>query len=150
MPSFLLQQLPSPCSHCCCSLLADAVLLKAIEMFSELAEDKDKYKTFYEAFSKNVKLGIHEDSANRERLADLLRFYSNQSAGEWTTLKEYVSRMKVGQQHIYYITGETKEQCAKSPFLEALQKREYEVIFFTDPLDESHNNLTHAPNTRQQ
>ena len=92
---------------------------------------------------KNVKLGIHQDSSNRERLAELLRFYSNRSGNEWTTLKEYVSRMKEGQQHIYFITAaETKEQCAQSPFLEALEKRGFEVIFFTDPLDESHNSYT--------
>ena len=110
---------------------------KSLEMFGELAEDADKYKTFYEAFSKNIKLGIHEDSANRDKLAELLRFYSSASGEQWTALKEYVSRMKPSQQHIYFLTAETREQCAQSPFLEGLKERGYEVVFFTDPLDES-------------
>jgi len=120
------------------------VVKKALEMFGELAEDGDKYRTFYEQFSKNIKLGIHEDSANRDKLAELLRFYSSASGDQWTTLKEYVSRMKPGQQHIYYLTAETREQCAHSPFLEGLRDRGYEVIFFTDPLDEATQHYTHS------
>ena len=113
------------------------VVRKAMEMFAELADDSERYRTFYEAFAKNIKLGIHEDSSNRAKLAELLRFYSNRSGEQWTTLIEYVSRVKEGQQHMYYITGETREQCAHSPFLEGLQERGYEVLFFTDPLDEA-------------
>ncbi|XP_069807448.1 heat shock protein HSP 90-alpha-like isoform X2 [Dendropsophus ebraccatus] len=109
---------------------------KCMELFTELAEDKENYKKFYEQFSKNLKLGIHEDTTNRKKLSELLRYYSSSSGDEMISLTEYVSRMKENQKHIYYITGETKEQVAHSAFVERLRKQGLEVIYMTEPIDE--------------
>ncbi|KAL2306101.1 hypothetical protein Nmel_004007 [Mimus melanotis] len=148
------------------------IVKKCLELFSELAEDKESYKKFYEAFSKNLKakhsndqelgqmavpqewpkssksytgdfihlfclqLGIHEDSTNRKRLSELLRYHTSQSGDDVTSLSEYVSRMKENQKSIYYITGESKEQVANSAFVERVRKRGFEVVYMTEPIDE--------------
>lgn len=109
---------------------------KCLELFEELSEDKELYKTFYQHFSKNLKLGIHEDSTNRKKLAELLRYQTSSSGDEMCSLKDYVSRMKENQKHIYFITGESKEIVANSAFVERVRKRGYEVIYMTEPIDE--------------
>ncbi|XP_014223994.1 heat shock protein 83 [Trichogramma pretiosum] len=109
---------------------------KCLELFEELAEDPENYKKFYEQFSKNCKLGIHEDSSNRAKLADLLRYNTSASGDEVCSLKDYVGRMKENQKHIYFITGESKEQVANSSFVERVKKRGFEVIYMTEPIDE--------------
>merc|ERR1739849_12205 len=87
---------------------------KVMELIEEISEDKDNYKKFYEQFSKNLKLGIHEDTTNRKKLADLLRFYTSKSGEDQISFKDYIQRMKEGQKEIFYITGESRAQVATS------------------------------------
>merc|ERR1719356_96960 len=109
---------------------------KVMELIEEISEDKDNYKKFYEQFGKNIKLGIHEDSTNRKKLATYLRFATSASGDESCGFADYVSRMKENQKDIYYITGESKEVVASSSFVERLKKRGLEVVYMTEPIDE--------------
>lgn len=112
------------------------IVKKAIELIESLAEDPEKYKTFYEHFAKNLKYGVHEDSANRPRLARLLRFNTTKSGKEPRSLADYVAGMQESQKDIYYLTAESPEAAARLPFLEALRLKGLEVLLMTDPIDE--------------
>jgi len=112
------------------------IVKKVMEQIEEIAEDKDSFNKFYEQFGKNLKLGIHEDSTNRKKLAGYLRFFTSASGDELCSLSDYVSRMKENQKDIYYITGESKEVVATSSFVERLKKRGLEVVYMTEPIDE--------------
>merc|ERR1711959_556868 len=112
------------------------VVKKCLEMFAEIAENQEDYKKFYEQFSKNLKLGIHEDTTNRKKLADLPRFHTSKSGEDMISFKDYIQRMKEGQKEIFYITGESRAQVATSPFVETLKNKGYEILYLCDPIDE--------------
>jgi len=109
---------------------------KCLEMFAELAEKKDDYVKFYEQYSKNMKLGVYEDSTNRKKLADLIRYHTSKSGDSLISFQEYIDRMKEGQKKIYFVAGESLAHAKSSPFTERLIKKGYEVVYMTDPMDE--------------
>ena len=112
------------------------IMKKCLELFSTIAEDSEKYDKFYEQFGKNIKLGVHEDSTNRTKLASFLRYETSKSDSVLSSLDDYIGRMKEGQKGIYYITGESKKSIINSPFLEKLRKNGLEVLYMVEPLDE--------------
>jgi molecular chaperone HtpG len=109
---------------------------RSIKLFEEIAEDEEKFKKFYEQFSKNLKLGIHEETAQRGKLAKLLRYPSSKSGDDVTSLEDYVSRMGDDQKGIYYIGDNSLEAAKVSPFVEKLRKKGLEVLYMCDPIDE--------------
>lgn len=117
-------------------VIKKTLVKKCLELFNEIAENKDDYAKFYEAFAKNIKLGIHEDTANREKLAELLRYYSTRSGNELISFQDYIDNMKPEQKSIYYIIGDNRNSLAASPFIEILKKKGYEVLLMTDAMDE--------------
>lgn len=123
--------------------------LSKLQPAAETSEDKEttinkakdeatsKYDKFWKTYGKAIKMGLIEDQSNRRRILPLLRFETSTTEGNMTTLDEYVSRMKENQTGIYYLVGTSGiDELKRSPFVEMLVSKGYEVIFFTDPLDE--------------
>ena len=111
------------------------IVRRIINELKKRAEDIADYNKFWEAFGIVFKEGLYEPSDNREDIADLCRFYSTNSE-ELTTFADYVSRMKDGQQHIYYLTGTDLATLRINPQLEGFAARDIEVLLLTDPIDE--------------
>ncbi|HLL06925.1 MAG TPA: molecular chaperone HtpG [Myxococcaceae bacterium] len=112
------------------------VVKKTLDQLEKLAKDKpEDYLAFWKNFGAILKEGLAADSEQREKLGALVRYESSRDEG-LTSLSDYVSRMKEGQQAIYYVFGESRKALEGSPHLESLRKRGYEVLFLTDPVDE--------------
>lgn len=107
---------------------------KVLDMIKKLTETE--FEAFWKEFGTNLKLGAIEDTTNRVRLAKLLRFASSASTDKQTTLEKYIERMKDKQEFIYYIAGTSRDELARSPFVERLLKKGYEVLYLVDPIDE--------------
>jgi molecular chaperone HtpG len=118
--------------------LGAVISKRVLKMFEkEAASDPEKWRGFYKKFDRYIKEGVATDFANRETLAKLLRFESSMTeAGELTSFPDYVARAKDGQESIYYIVGQSRDQIESSPYLEAFRKRGLEVVYFTDAVDE--------------
>jgi len=111
------------------------VVSKAIEMFTKLQKNEEKYNTFMKEFGTSIKLGVVEDHTHRNKIAKLLRFNSSHGK-KLVTLQDYISRMRKGQEQIYYLTGPSLEEIKKSPFIENVVNRGYEVLYCPEPIDE--------------
>ena len=118
------------------TIIKKNLVKKTIELFNNLQENEEQYKLFYDSFSKNIKLGIYEDTSNRNKLTNLLRFYSTKNNTNYTSFKQYISNMKEKQNNIYYITGYNIEILSLSPLLEKFQNKDIEVLYMVDPIDE--------------
>jgi heat shock protein beta len=120
------------------SIINKRLVRKSLDMMLDLAQDEDesKYIMFWNNFGKYLKVGVVEDDKNRKEIASLLRFFSNRSGDEYTSLDKYVENMADGQKSIFYVTGDSRENASMSPVIEKLASRGYEVLFATEPLDE--------------
>ncbi|MCL4134467.1 UNVERIFIED_CONTAM: hypothetical protein GTU68_056500 [Idotea baltica] len=120
--------------HKLLKVIKKKLVRKTLDMLKKM--EKEDYDKFWKEYSTNIKLGVIEDSANRNRLAKLLRFLTSSSKSDMTSLAEYVERMKEKQEHIYYMAGASRSEVESSPFVERLLKRGYEVLFLTEAIDE--------------
>ena len=117
-------------------IIGKNIVKKVLEMFSSVSDDSEKFRIFYEQYSKHIKLGVHEDTTNRNKLASLLRYETSRSNGDLISLDEYIENMKEGQTNIYYMTSDSVKSIQNSPFLDYFKSKEYEVLYLVDPLDE--------------
>nr|CAG4649951.1 EOG090X01EZ [Sida crystallina] len=119
--------------HKLIKVIRKKLIRKALDMIKKLG--KEEFAKFWKEYSTNIKLGVIDDSANRSRLAKLLHFRSSLNKGH-VSFSEYIERMKEKQEAIYYIAGSSLEEVEKSPFVERLVKKGYEVLYLTEAVDE--------------
>ncbi|XP_015278100.1 PREDICTED: endoplasmin [Gekko japonicus] len=121
--------------HKLLKVIRKKLVRKTLDMIKKIAEEKYN-DTFWKEFGTNIKLGVIEDHSNRTRLAKLLRFQSSHHESDFTSLDQYVERMKEKQDKIYFMAGSSRKEAESSPFVERLLKKGYEVIYLTEPVDE--------------
>merc|ERR1712222_291420 len=109
---------------------------KSLELFIDLSETYEDFNIFYEIYSKNIKLGIHEDNQNRSKLIEIVRYFTTKSQEKLSTFSEYTTRFKNNQKSIFYITGESKKAIEDSPLIEKAKVLDIEVILMLDAIDE--------------
>jgi len=117
-------------------VIKKAVVKKSIDMLKSSMNDMDNYLKIYKTYQKNIKLGVYEESGDRERVSDLLMFYSANSPDKMITFDDYITAMNENQKHIYYISGDNMDILKTSPFLDRFKKNDLDVLFMTDPVDE--------------
>lgn len=120
--------------HKLLKVIKKKLVRKTLDMIKKM--DDEQFEKFWKEYSTNIKLGVIEDSANRTRLAKILKFLSSNDAEKQTSLAEYVERMKEKQEHIYYVAGSSMKEVKASPFVERLLKKGYEVLYLTEAIDE--------------
>eukprot|EP00584_Thalassiosira_punctigera_P016732 CAMPEP_0172555084 /NCGR_PEP_ID=MMETSP1067-20121228/57903_1 /TAXON_ID=265564 ORGANISM="Thalassiosira punctigera, Strain Tpunct2005C2" /NCGR_SAMPLE_ID=MMETSP1067 /ASSEMBLY_ACC=CAM_ASM_000444 /LENGTH=749 /DNA_ID=CAMNT_0013343593 /DNA_START=27 /DNA_END=2276 /DNA_ORIENTATION=+ len=121
------------------SIINKRLVRKSLDMIRDIAADEDesKYIMFWNNFGKYLKVGVIEDSRNKDDIVPLLRFFSSKTEGEeYTSLDQYAEDMKEGQKQVYYVTADGKEKAKLSPAAEKVRSRGYEVLYLTEPLDE--------------
>ncbi|EFA10013.1 Heat shock protein 83-like Protein [Tribolium castaneum] len=119
--------------HKLIKVIKKKLVRKVLDMLKKISEED--YEKFWKEYSTNIKLGTIEDPANRTRLAKLLQFHSSNS-DKMTSLADYVKRMKPKQERIFYIAGSSKDEVQKSPFVERLLRKGYEVLYLVEAVDE--------------
>tara|TARA_B000000477_G_scaffold59212_1_gene49799 strand:- start:2435 stop:4564 length:2130 start_codon:yes stop_codon:yes gene_type:complete len=117
-------------------VIKKAVVKKSIDMLKSAMNDMDNYLKIYKTYQKNIKLGVYEESSDRERVSDLLMFYSANSPDKMITFDDYITSMNENQKHIYYIAGDNMDILKTSPFLDRFKKNGLDVLFMIDPVDE--------------
>ena len=117
-------------------VIKKAVVKKSIDMLKSAMNDMDNYLKIYKTYQKNIKLGVYEESGDRERVSDLLMFYSANSPDKMITFDDYITSMNENQKHIYYIAGDNMDILKTSPFLDRFKKNGLDVLFMIDPVDE--------------
>ncbi|CAG8617133.1 1248_t:CDS:10 [Funneliformis caledonium] len=122
--------------HRTLQLIKKRIIKKCLDLIADLTKDDEKYEKFLSEFGTSLKIGAIEDNSNRKKIAQILKFPSSYKEANSTTLDDYISRMKKGQDKMYFITGGSVEEVQNSPFVEGLVARGFEVLYMVEPIDE--------------
>ncbi|CAG8527637.1 15835_t:CDS:2 [Dentiscutata heterogama] len=122
--------------HRALQLIKKRIIKKTLDLIADLKNDDVKYNKFLKEFGTSLKVGAIEDNENRKKIAHLLKFPSSYKGSNWTTIDDYISRMKKDQDKMYFVTGSSVEEVEKSPFIEGFVARGYEVLYMVEPIDE--------------